>query len=59
MELGGKYLSYEHNKVTLKSLFVTTLLKVSAEASSDVVPIFGFDGPKLVKRVPKRKVFTG
>ena len=28
------------NKITLKSLFVTTLLKVSAEASSDVVPIF-------------------
>ena len=45
--------------LTLKSLFVTTLLKVSAEASSDVVPIFGFDGLKLVKRVPKRKVFTG
>ena len=41
--------------LTLKSLFVTTLLKVSAEASSDVVPIFGFDGLKLVERFPKRK----
>ena len=41
--------------LTLKSLFVTTLLKVSAEASSDVVPIFGFDGIKLVKSFPKRK----
>ena len=41
--------------LTLQSLFVTTLLKVSAEASSDVVPIFGFDGLKLVERFPKRK----